>query len=338
MADQGSRDKHDQVLIVDDMEINVDILANIVSEMGHEPLSAYSVEEAFGFLKITLPDLILLDVSMPQMDGYEFCTILKKNPVTRDIPIIFISALDTIQDKLKGLELGAADFITKPFEAAEVMMRVANHLAGRRLKREQEGFNRRLHKMLAEQVLKCDEEKKAILRNLAALVDERYGIRPAHLEHIGYNAQILAQGLQLYPAFDEGVSDEFIDNISDAAILRDIGHLWGEGEEGHGEAGAKILESLLGREAPNDFRDMAMAAAARHHDDFTAADELPLVARIARIVGDMDALACRFAADGLSGDVLRDRVLAALTEAAGTAYDPGIVEVLLKIQRQLHIG
>ena len=112
-----------QILIVDDVEANLMILENIILQMGHTPRCASSANEAAKLIAEQLPQLILLDVFMPEMDGYEFCERLKENPVTRDIPIIFISAADSSEDKVRGFNLGAVDYNggyyagKEPFEA-----------------------------------------------------------------------------------------------------------------------------------------------------------------------------------------------------------------------------
>jgi len=326
-----------QVLIVDDMEINVDILANIIDEMGFEPLSAYSVEEAFAFIKTALPQLILLDVSMPQMDGYEFCTILKKNPVTREIPVIFISALDTIQDKLKGLELGAADFITKPFEATEVTMRVRNQLESRQMKMEMDNFNRRLHKMLSAQMEKLDNEKKAVICALAELINERMHVPDDHLRKVKINSQILAQSLQLSPTFEEQVTEEFIENIGDAAILHNLGYLWDTKKEGHCERGVRILEKLLEHEPTSFFREMAKDVILYHHHKFGEGEEIPLAARITRLINDYDEHVNDFRTIENDADIIKEKALNKLLPLSGKVYDPQLIEIFKKIQRQLHI-
>jgi putative two-component system response regulator len=327
-----------QVLIVDDMKLNVSILANIISEMGLEPLPAYNVEEAFGYFQKTLPQIILLDVSMPQMDGYEFCSILKKNAVTREIPVIFISAMDTIQDKLKGLELGAADFITKPFAATEVTMRVKNHLESRRMKQELQHFNHRLNKMLTEQMEKYDHEKKAILCSLAGMINLRRGTAEEHLELVSYNSRILARGLQLAEECTEAITEEFIENIGTAAKLHNIGFLWDEDPKLHCLNGAEILATLLGAESTDEFKDMALAVVRYHHHDFAdKKGDFPLAARVVKIANDFAHLAERLHEAGVADDELRSQAVAELLKGSGQAYDPTILEVLTKIQSHLHI-
>jgi PAS domain S-box-containing protein len=117
------------ILIVDDTPDNLRLLAKMLMERGYKVRPAPSGAHALATSKKETPDLILLDVIMPEMDGYTVCHILKSDERTRDIPVIFLSALHEVQDKVKGFEAGGVDFITKPFNAQEVMVRVETHLA-----------------------------------------------------------------------------------------------------------------------------------------------------------------------------------------------------------------
>ena len=115
------------VLIVDDTETNVDILVDTLGE-DYDIAVAMDGESALEIAEEDLPDLILLDIMMPDMDGYEVCKRLKDNPETADIPVIFLSALTGADEKQKGLELGAVDFLTKPFNPSEIQDKVKEHL------------------------------------------------------------------------------------------------------------------------------------------------------------------------------------------------------------------
>lgn len=122
------------VLVIDDSPENLRLLAGLLSEQGYEVRAAYEGEVGLESALTTPPDLILLDIRMPVMDGYEVCQRLKSNERARDVPVIFISALQDAVDKVKGFEVGGVDFITKPFEPEEVLARVKNHLILHRLR------------------------------------------------------------------------------------------------------------------------------------------------------------------------------------------------------------
>jgi putative two-component system response regulator len=114
------------VLIVDDTEANIDILMEILEE--YDLVVAMDGESALETVEEELPALILLDVLMPDIDGFEVCKRLKSSPETAAVPIIFLSALSEDEEKQKGLDLGAVDFITKPFDPSEIQTKVKQHL------------------------------------------------------------------------------------------------------------------------------------------------------------------------------------------------------------------
>lgn len=115
------------VLIVDDTETNIDILLDILGE-EYDVAVAMDGESALEAVEEDLPDLILLDIMMPGIDGFEVCKRLKGNTETANIPIVFVSALTEAKEKRKGLDLGAVDFITKPFDSSEIQTKVKQHL------------------------------------------------------------------------------------------------------------------------------------------------------------------------------------------------------------------
>jgi len=124
------------ILVVDDSPVNIQVLVRTLDGIGHRILVATNGKSALEIAHRTHPDLILLDVMMPGMDGFEVCRSIKADAATQDIAVIFLSALGEVQDKVAGLQLGAVDYITKPIQGEEVLARVSNHLAVRRLERE----------------------------------------------------------------------------------------------------------------------------------------------------------------------------------------------------------
>lgn len=125
------------VLIVDDNSKNLQVLADILGNEHYKVALAKDGGKALKFVRKRRPDLILLDIMMPQLDGFEVCRLLKADAETRDIPVIFISALTETEDKLKGFRAGGVDYVTKPFQKEEVLARVKTHLD---LKRSQEAL------------------------------------------------------------------------------------------------------------------------------------------------------------------------------------------------------
>jgi phosphoserine phosphatase RsbU/P len=132
------------ILVVDDGPANLRLLTVMLSSLGCQVRTATTGELALSAIATAIPDLVLLDVNMPGMDGYKVCQTLKANPETQDIPVIFISALDELMDKVKGFSVGGVDYITKPFQLAEVQVRVQTHLALRQLQKELQLKNQQL--------------------------------------------------------------------------------------------------------------------------------------------------------------------------------------------------
>ncbi len=128
MKDKNNKLKQTSIMIVDDTPDNLNLLSAVLKECGYHVRPALSGKQAMEAIKSYLPDLILLDVMMPDMDGFEVCRILKSDRKTKDIPIIFLTALDRRQDEEKGLNLGAVDYITKPFNNTIVKARVNMYL------------------------------------------------------------------------------------------------------------------------------------------------------------------------------------------------------------------
>jgi sigma-B regulation protein RsbU (phosphoserine phosphatase) len=142
------------ILIVDDTPVNLSLLSQMLSNQGYRVRAANNGPRALESARALPPDLILLDIRMPGMDGYQVCQRMKELPQGRDIPILFISALDDVQEKMKAFAVGGLDYITKPFQLEEVVARVETHLSLRRLQRTLQEANQRMQRelVLAAQV------------------------------------------------------------------------------------------------------------------------------------------------------------------------------------------
>lgn len=136
------------ILVVDDMPDNIRLISKMLMEQGYTVRKAISGQIALTAVQSLPPDLILLDINMPMLDGYEVCKILKNNPLTRFIPVIFLSALDEILDKIQAFQVGAVDYITKPFQFEEVLARVQTQLTIRNLQTQLQIQNSQLEQAL----------------------------------------------------------------------------------------------------------------------------------------------------------------------------------------------
>ncbi len=344
------------ILVVDDVEVNLIILEEIIKNMGYEALLAQSVKEALQIIedREQLPKVILSDISMPETDGFTFCSMLKNDPYTKDIPVIFISAMDTASDLSKGFELGAVDYIPKPFEKTEVEMRISTHLKIYNMQRDLEENNKQLNLVVARQMEKLRIEQKNIMTALARLVESKENVSGSHYKNILYNSRILAEGMQLSPKFEDEVTDDFIDTIESSAGLHDIGKLMipdqillknaplDEEERRvmctHAELGAKTLNDIYEGVEKNDFIEMAIDIAWYHHECWDGSGypkglkgkEIPLSARIVKVVDVFDAM---ISERHYKKPIPLDQTLAYMQEKSGTIFDPDIIRVFMRIYR-----
>ncbi|MGI0488641.1 diguanylate cyclase domain-containing protein [Pantanalinema rosaneae CENA516] len=162
------------ILIVDDLPDNLHLLSKILTRQGYEVQAVGSGQMAIAAVQTKLPDLILLDICMPEMDGYEVCQQLKQDARTQDIPIIFISALDELGDKVKAFKTGGVDYITKPFQIAEVVVRVRTHITLRHLQQQLQRQNALLQqevcdRLAAEAALQAANQELQRLAHLDGL-------------------------------------------------------------------------------------------------------------------------------------------------------------------------
>ncbi len=166
--------KKEYILVVDDTPPNLQLLLTMLMRKGYEVCGAVDGTTALLEVQNQLPDLVLLDVNMPNINGFQVCEYLKSSDRTRDIPVIFISARDEVLDKVQAFAVGAVDYITKPFQIAEVLVRVENQLALRRLQRQLQEQNEQLKqeinsRIIAERLLQEANEQLGRLVNLDGL-------------------------------------------------------------------------------------------------------------------------------------------------------------------------
>ena len=345
-----------RILIIDDVETNRFVLRNIITDMGYQPVLAENGKQGLKIMERIVPELILLDVAMPEMDGFEFAEIIKKDVRTRNIPIIFISAFDAPQDIVKGFEAGGADYVTKPFIQEVVKSRVTVQLKLAEMNKTLADTNRRLQVSIAEQIRQLEAEKKKVLYALLTVVRKNAVFDEAHIERLQDNCRILAQAMQLSPKFESIVSDTFVETIELAAPLCDLGMvgvpldiLQKEGKltdeeraivQKHTEIGAQILEDIKADGDYNDFIDMSCDITKYHHERWDGAgypygmsgNNIPLPAQVVSLISYYNALTeHRSFRDAYS----KEEALQMLESETGKAFNPDIFAICKKISRQL---
>lgn len=218
------------ILLVDDSPINLDLLKETLDGMGYRLFEAISGEAALAVAQEEIPDLILLDIMMPGMDGFEVCQRLRADPLTDDIPIIFLSALDELKDRVRGLEIGAVDYIAKPFRLEEVVARVNTHLTindlKKKVQKQRDELERELQQvaeaqrsLLPKELPQIDGLKLAVsyetsryaggdLYDVLPLGNNRWGVLLADVEgHSTQAAVLMAMSCALLRSFPGDGSD-----------------------------------------------------------------------------------------------------------------------------------
>lgn len=188
------------ILIVDDVPANLDVLSETLSHEGYDVAIATSGERALLQISRMLPDLILLDIQMPEMDGFSVCQKLKASPATAQIPIIFMTALTDLESKMRGFDLGALDYITKPFQDREVLARIKTHLQLSKL-------TKHLEKEVAEQVISLKQAKEAAEK--ANIAKSQFLANMSHELRTPLNAIL---------GITEGLQDEVFGEINEKQI------------------------------------------------------------------------------------------------------------------------
>lgn len=345
-----------RILIVDDVETNRFILRDIITEMNYQPVLTENGMQALKMLQFASPQLIILDIAMPGMDGYEVCQKIKDNPLTRDIPIIFISAYDHPEDVVTGFEHGCDDYITKPFIPEVVKVRVNMQLKLHEAARRMSEMNRQLQASVNEQVKQIEKERRSVLYALLRVARENAYYEDTYMERLSYNCRKLTEAMQLSEMFDDVISDAYIDMIELAAPLCDLGNMAVptnilqkksglSPEESkimrtHTTIGADILRDVAEAGNNNNFIQMAIEIANYHHENWDGSgypnglkeQEIPLAAQIVGVVGSF----CALTEDRTYRDAYSEQIAWDIMEQdAKIKYNPEIFRILRKIARQL---
>ena len=340
------------ILIVDDSPENLRIL-NDVLHHRYRVLAVSSGEACLKTAcKLPKPDLILLDVMMPVMDGYEVLSQLRENSATHDIPVIFLTALTTPTNEEYGLQLGAADYISKPITPSLVLARVHTQLEAKHARDWMKNQNTFLEAEVEKRMLENNLIQRVSIRALAHLAETRDKETGNHILRTQAYVQRLATGLREHPRFVNTFNDKYIDLLSQSAPLHDIGkvgipdhillkpgkHTADEWEimKTHAKIGSDAIE-----QAERDiniqpaFLAIAKEIAHWHHEkwdgsgypDKLAKDAIPVSARLMALADVFDALiSARIYKPSFPYNKARDIIAA----ESGKHFDPDLVSEFLE--------
>lgn len=341
-----------KILIVDDTEANVDILLKILGS-DYNTSVALSGKKALENVLIYPPDLILLDILMPEMDGYTVCEQLKKNQITKNIPVIFVTALPDAISEEKGLSLGAVDYITKPINPVLVRARIYNHL-------ELKKYQDHLETLVYQRTIQLEKSKDAVIAGMAILAEYRDPETGYHIQRTQFYMKNLCQYVS--KTNPNLLSSSLIDLMYHSAPLHDIGKvgipdsillkasaLTNEEFElikthtSIGSTTIKRTEKLLG---PNSFLHIAREIAESHHERWDGSgypnnlkeEEIPLSARLMSIADVYDALISeRPYKPALSHDTAVNIILYGDNKTKPNQFDPMLIEAFKNIHKEFKL-
>ena len=354
-----------RVLIVDDSLNNIELLGNILGD-AFAVSFASNGSEGLDLCMRFLPDLVLLDVVMPGIDGFEVCRRLKANPATRDIPIIFLTSLESAVDEEYGLSLGAEDFIHKPVSPPVVMARVRTHLQLANARLELKRHNEHLEQMVAErtrEILHRDEQlmaaQTATITAFCALAEARDNETGNHIRRTQHYVRMLAEELRSHPRFRQYLSDEVIQLLFKSAPLHDVGKvaipdaiLLKPGRLTDEEREIMKHHCLAGRDAivaaarqlddgDSAFLGYAAEIAYNHHERWDgkgyprglAGEEIPISARLMAVADVYDALISRRV---YKEACPHEESMEIMVAERGTHFDPDVLDAMVAVGESMN--
>lgn len=289
------------IQIVDDDEVDTRLLRAQLKAGGYNIMTARSGEECLVQLKTRLPDLILLDIVMPGMSGFELARQLKSDPQTENIPVIMITGLEDRESRLRALDMGAEEFLSKPVDRAELLVRVRNMLHLKEYQNLLVDYNHTLEQRVAERTRELSEAYKDAIFTMVRAAEFRDEETGAHVQRISFYCRDMAEEL--------GLDAEFCDQIFHASPMHDIGKIAipdavllkpggftpeeREIMKGHAVHGAKILEK-----GNSPYVRMGAEIARNHHERWDGTgypsglrgEAIPFAARLMNIADQYDAL------------------------------------------------
>ena len=344
-----------KILIVDDENFYIDLLLDLLKD-DYKTVVAKDGEQALRrAASDTPPDLILLDVLMPGMDGHEVCRRLKMESSTQHIPIIFLTIKSEVKDELRGFELGAEDYITKPMSPPIVKARVRTHLALSQARHQLANQNHTLEQRVRESTEELNRTKDVAIYCMASLAETRHAETGKHILRTQRYIRLLAQKLKEHPRFSHYLDEVTIEMLYKTSPLHDIGKvgvpdriLLKPGElnadewelmKHHAEFGHDALLRAEMELGTTDFLQLAREIAYTHHERWDGSgyprglrgDDIPICGRLMALADVYDALINRRV---YKGPFNHEKSVEIIREASGSQFDPDVVEAFLALQSE----
>ena len=335
-----------KILLVDDNTTNLQILRDTLDGLGYKLLVAKNGKSALSIAFKALPDLILLDIMMPEIDGYEVCRQLKEKEDTRHIPVIFITAMTGDEDEARGLEIGAVDYITKPINPHLVRVRVRNHL-------ELVRYRNQLEHLVKEKTRELTLTQAVLIESLATLAEYRDPETGGHIKRTQNYVKALAMQLRKNDSYRMELDDEAVDMLYLSAPLHDMGKvgvrdsiLLKQGRLTDEEFEEMKKHTVYGRDAlkiteqklmDKTFLRYARQIAYTHQEKWDGSgypqglkgDRIPLSGRLMALADVYDALISKRV---YKPPMPHEEAVRLIVEGRGKHFDPAVVDAFLVIE------
>lgn len=349
------------LLIVDDTPENITVLGEILKPYYWVRVASSGIRALAAAVSEPRPDLILLDVMMPEMDGYEVIKRLRGAPETADIPVIFVTALDSTEDEAHGLDLGAADYIAKPVRPAIVLARVRTQLELKEARDRMRDQNDWLEGEVKRRMQQNQLIQDVSMRALSSLAEARDNETGNHILRTQGYVNVLAKELAKLPKYQSVLTPEVINTITKAAPLHDIGKVgipdevlhkpgkhtseqW-EIMKTHAKIGADAIWRAIEKEEDKsglDYLYVAMEIALSHHEKWDGSgypeglsgDSIPLSARLMALADVFDALISKRV---YKPPFTEEKATEIILGGRGLHFDPDVVDAFVAKKDDFHV-
>jgi putative two-component system response regulator len=343
-----------KIIAVDDNLTNLTVLKNILKPV-YETYPVSSAAKMFDLMEKVRPDLILLDIEMPEINGYDAIRLLKNNAAYKDIPVIFVSALSGEKEELEGLELGAVDYMYKPFVASILLRHIQTHISLAEHKRQLQELNEDIQKKLVAKIREVFHLQSSILNIVAGMVENRDGATGSHIFRIQRYLDCLIEAMIEQSVYPDEVCKWDMDFFVSSSQLHDVGKIAitdailnkpspltdAEYEimKSHVLLGADAINRMQANVGASDFLNYALTFALTHHERWDGAgypyglkgDAIPVIGRLMAVVDVYDALV---SARPYKQPLSPEEAANIIRKGNGTQFDPQIIEVFDTVAEQ----
>lgn len=340
------------ILVIDDNPTSLEAAANILGEDYHVAV-VNSGTQAQKYLCRCIPDLILLDVLMPEMDGFQFKKIINKEPAWCKIPVIFLTADEMPEVEVKCFDCGATDYIKKPFQSKTMLSRIRRTLELQSLRNNMTQEIDRKTRALEKKNQQVVQLQHAIIVSMANLIESRDGSTGEHVKRTSQYVELILRRMRSLNMYEDILTEEYIANACNAAPLHDIGKILVPDHilkkpgkltaeefkmmQEHASASGKIINNTIGSIESEEFLKIAQEISTYHHEKWNGegypeglrGEEIPLIARVMAIADVFDALVSKRC---YKEPMLIEQAFDAIGDSKGTHFDPAVADVFLSLR------